>query len=340
MMTFTKKIFGSKFFNETIPRLWYQIVVENRFRISGSFTFSLVIHTFIALGYFSLSVLDRPAEPPIREISFIDLTEVEKPKEITKPEPEIYRKPKVVQAPAKPQEVEEQRLAQSDASKPLTLGNERIFMDTPRKQAPINIAQIEPVNKGIDQPKDIVKISPAIGVKKDNKISKPKALDLGQEKDIIIASTSSSDNALSFGQTDRAQIDLQPGNIINTSVEAVTHDLGKKNPPSKNKESLIKPLETQTVITGVLANRQILKKIIPPFPRWAKKQGVGASISLFFTVMENGAVKENVVIKRTSGSLQWDQMVISALKNWQFVPLADKGIREDQTGVITFQFVL
>jgi TonB family protein len=56
--------------------------------------------------------------------------------------------------------------------------------------------------------------------------------------------------------------------------------------------------------------------------------------------MENGTVKENVIIERTSGSLQWDQMVIAALKNWEFVALPGKGLRQDQTGVITFQFVI
>ena len=108
----------------------------------------------------------------------------------------------------------------------------------------------------------------------------------------------------------------------------------------KKEENLLKPKETQTIITGALANRKVLKRVIPPFPRWAKIQGVGATISLRFTVMENGTVKENVIIERTSGSLQWDQMVISALKKWQFVPLKSGGLRQDQTGVITFQFVI
>ena len=117
-------------------------------------------------------------------------------------------------------------------------------------------------------------------------------------------------------------------------------DFGTAPPEQKKDTPELKPQETQTIITGVLANRKILKKVIPPFPRWAKMQGISATISLNFTVMENGVVKENVIVNRTSGSLQWDKIVIAALKNWQFVPLDNKGIREDQSGVITFQFIL
>ena len=83
-----------------------------------------------------------------------------------------------------------------------------------------------------------------------------------------------------------------------------------------------------------------MDKVIPQFPYWAKNKGVGATISLRFTVMQNGVVKETVIVERTSGSLQWDQMVISALKKWTFVPLKSGGLRQDQTGVITFQFVI
>ena len=56
--------------------------------------------------------------------------------------------------------------------------------------------------------------------------------------------------------------------------------------------------------------------------------------------MENGNVKENVIVERTSGSSDWDQLVIQSLKKWKFIALNNSGIRNDQTGVITFQFVI
>jgi TonB family protein len=325
-------------FMELILYFWIKLITETRYRLSGSVSFSLLVHILLILGYFSISSLDQPAEPPIREISFIDLTEVEK-----KPE-EIIKK-KVSRPPIKPRIVEKQPVKQPDnaqeaSSAPIALGKERIFLDSPRKQAPINIQQLEPITDNVNQMKDMLKVSPAIGVKKDNRTSKPQALDLGKNREMLIASASQTQGAVSFNQTGKPQIDLSAGRVMTEAGEAVVGDFNSTNPEPKKEEPLLKPRETQTIITGALANRKVLKKVIPPFPRWAKIQGVGATISLRFTVMENGTVKENVIIERTSGSLQWDQMVISSLKNWQFVALTKKGIREDQTGVITFQFVL
>lgn len=319
-----------------VIHFWDQLIAETRYRISGSLSFSVIIHFLLLLGYFSLSALDQPAAPPIREISFIDLTEVEnKPEGVIK-QRESEPSPQTRIVRLQPQEKTD--VAKPSSSAPLALGNDKIFLDSPRKQAPINMKQLEPIADNVNQINEVLNVSPAIGIKKDDMTAKPQALDLGNNSEVLIASASQTQSALAFNQTGKSQIDLEPGRIATGSVEAVTGDYSAAPPEPKEKESLLKRRETQTVITGVLANREILKKIIPPFPRWAKMQGVGATISLRFTVMENGSVKENVIIERTSGSLQWDQMVIAALKNWQFVALPQKGIREDQTGVITFKF--
>ena len=110
--------------------------------------------------------------------------------------------------------------------------------------------------------------------------------------------------------------------------------------PTAREKSFDLLKQTQTFISGQLANRQIISKKVPAFPVWAQHQGVGATISLRFTVMENGKVKENIIVERTSGSREWDRMVIEALRTWQFVALGNLDKRFDQTGVITFQFVI
>lgn len=336
MPTNTKRTYRNNALKAFILRFWYQLIAEARFRISGSLSFSIIIHIVFFIGYFSLSALDQPPEPPIREISFIDLTEVEKKPEevIKKKQPQSPPKPRI----AKTKPPEQSNNVKSASAAPLALGNDKIFLDSPRKQVPISVDQFEPAADNVNQIKGVLRVSPAIGIKKDDSISKPQALDLGHTSDVLIASASQTQGALAFDPAAKPQIDITPDRISSGSVEAVTGDNNSVSPQPKEKESLLKPRGTQTVITGILANREILKKVIPPFPRWAKMQGVGASISLRFTVMENGSVKENVIIERTSGSLQWDQMVIASLKNWQFVALPQKGVREDQTGVITFKF--
>jgi len=332
------KTYDRSSFVELILHFWVSLITETRYRISSSVSFSIVIHVLVLLGYFSLSALDRFVEPPIREISFIDLTEVER-------EPENIIKKKSAPPPLKSrigetQPEEQPEIATSGSPAPITLGSDRIFLDSRRKQAPINMNQLESVNNKINQTKDLLKVSPAIGVKRDENVTKPQALDLGNNREMLIASTQQTSGAFPIGQAGKPQIDLSPGQTVTGSVESMTTNFGTALPEQKKDAPELKPRETQTVITGVLASRKILKKVIPPFPRWAKMQGISATISLHFTVMENGLVKENVIVNRTSGSLQWDKTVIAALKNWQFVPLDKKGIREDQSGVITFQFIL
>ena len=157
---------------------------------------------------------------------------------------------------------------------------------------------------------------------------------------MLIPASSGPSQAVTFGKSGKPQIDLNPSSKGAVSTGAVSNNFAPSKPKPEKTKPELKPKETQTIITGALANREILEKVIPQFPYWARTKGVGATISLRFTVMENGIVKETVIVERTSGSLQWDQMVISALKQWKFVPLKSGGLRQDQSGVITFQFVI
>ena len=57
--------------------------MEAQYRLSGSVSLSVIIHIFLLLGYLGLGALDQPSEPPIREITFIDMNEVEEEPEET-----------------------------------------------------------------------------------------------------------------------------------------------------------------------------------------------------------------------------------------------------------------
>jgi TonB family protein len=321
-----------------------KMVIEARYRISGSFTFSLVIHILLTFAYFGLLELDQPVEPPIREITFVDMTEPPPPP----PEESIKRKqhriqPQVFPTQPPPTSDVQNQVPPPATSSPLVLGNDRLFLDSPRKQAPINVHQVEPVGDNVAQTGDMIKISQAIGIKNDDQISKP-SISLADNNNVRLTSPSSSQGAVSFSQSSQPQIDLKTSGISGpiTATTPSSGDIGQASPPpeKQDKPVLAPPRETQTTITGELANRKIVKKVIPPFPKWAKRQGVGASIALQFTVMENGVVKENVIVVRTSGSREWDALVIEALKSWEFAALENIGRRQDQTGVITFQFVI
>ena len=66
-----------------ISSTWDKLVMEAQYRLSGSVSFSVIIHIFLLLGYLGLGALDQPSEPPIREITFIDMNEVEEEPEET-----------------------------------------------------------------------------------------------------------------------------------------------------------------------------------------------------------------------------------------------------------------
>jgi TonB family protein len=321
-----------------VAQLWKNLVLEAQYRLSSSISFSAIVHVFLILGYLGLGALDQPSEPPIREITFIDMNEIkEEPEEvITKKEP-----PRIIPKrvpPPQPQDEPEQSTVTTQQNRSIALGKDRIFLDRPRKQAPISVKEYEPVAGNVNQPKDVLSVSPAIGIKKDERTSKPSALDMGKDDDMLLASAGAS-GAVSFDHSSKSQIDLDASQAA-IATGPVSSDIAPAKPKPMKADPDLKPKKTQTIITGVLANRKIIDKVIPQFPYWAKSKGVGATISLRFTVMQNGVVKETVIVERTSGSLQWDQMVISALKKWQFAPLTSGGLRQDQTGVITFQFVI
>lgn len=320
---------------------WKNLVLKTRYRLTSSVTISLLTHFIVIMIYMGIGSIDNTTESPIREIRFVDLNEIEeKPAEnVVKKQPApIIPTPPLENLPPEPPTAE---LSQQSPSPSINLGNDRIFLDAPRTQAPINLKQYEPVASNISQPGDAIKLSPAIGIKEDSRVSKPAALDLGSQPGMLATSAGQSSQALSFNPNSKPQIDLNANRNVSSVGTASNFSAPQATRPEPRKEEPeIKPKETQTIITGALANRGIEKKVIPPFPEWAKRQGVGATISLRFTVMENGVVKETVIVERTSGSVEWDQMVIAALKNWKFVPLPLSGMRLDQSGVITFQFVI
>jgi len=93
-------------------------------------------------------------------------------------------------------------------------------------------------------------------------------------------------------------------------------------------------------LKGPLSNRDILRQVIPPYPDWAKKKGIFASVSLYFFVLHSGIVKDNVVIQTTSGYPKLDKLSIDSLMKWRFAPLPRKDYGKEQWGIITFRFKL
>ncbi|MBI3566369.1 MAG: TonB family protein, partial [Elusimicrobia bacterium] len=91
-------------------------------------------------------------------------------------------------------------------------------------------------------------------------------------------------------------------------------------------------------IEGPLADRRVEAYSVPPFPDWAKNQGIlEADVSIRFTVDEDGAVMPGMRVEKSSGYGRIDKLAMESLKSWRFASKAGAGV---QWGVITFRFIL
>jgi TonB family protein len=92
-------------------------------------------------------------------------------------------------------------------------------------------------------------------------------------------------------------------------------------------------------LVGPVADRPLVSYNKPIYPEWAKKDGVEATVNLYFIVLPSGKVKENILIQKTSGFADFDKSAIEALRTWEFEPLKG-GETGEQWGSITFNFRL
>ena len=92
-------------------------------------------------------------------------------------------------------------------------------------------------------------------------------------------------------------------------------------------------------IAGPLAGRKILSMVLPVYPEWAKAKGIEADVLIRFFVGPEGRVQERMLIERTSGYKELDDICMEALQKIVFVPLP-AGSKEEQWGIITFRFRL
>ncbi|MHA2052267.1 MAG: energy transducer TonB family protein [Candidatus Hodarchaeales archaeon] len=306
-------------------------------RLSGCVSISFLIHIVLIVGYFGLAELETPVEPPIKEISFIDLSEEQIELAETKELKKLYPVKKNHVVIEEPELIVNSNVAKTNNN--ISLGRDRLFLDSERKQVPIKVDRLEPVAEKLRTPVDLLKLSIAKGIGKDNRVARSSQIDLTEGKKLNVASNREKSGITTIVSQNDPEIKFS-GQILQQPTTNQVISLKSTVPQIDLDNTNMKPKSTQTYITGPLANRTIIEKTIPGFPLWAKMQGVGASVSLKFTVMENGTVKENIIIERTSGSSEWDRLVVQSLKKWKFAALSKSDIRHDQTGVITFQFVI
>ncbi|MEE9271272.1 MAG: TonB family protein [Candidatus Krumholzibacteria bacterium] len=92
-------------------------------------------------------------------------------------------------------------------------------------------------------------------------------------------------------------------------------------------------------MTGPVADRPIISYNTPVYPEWAKSEGVQASVMIYFVVLPDGHVKENVMVQKTSGFTDFDDNAVNAILAWRFAPLKGS-VTGEQWGTIMFHYRL
>lgn len=86
------------------------------------------------------------------------------------------------------------------------------------------------------------------------------------------------------------------------------------------------------------AGRRIKYQEPLEYPDWAKEQGIDAKVTLQFKVLSSGSVDTQIIVKRTAGWRQLDELAIKSLRNFQFEPLPPAAPQVPQWGELTFHF--
>ena len=122
-------------------------------------------------------------------------------------------------------------------------------------------------------------------------------------------------------------------------IAAAIGEAPRKEKAAERRQSVASRELAGATLLGPVADRKLLRYSTPAYPEWAKREGVEGSVRLYFLVSEEGQVRENIVVEKTSGYPDFDSNAVTALSGWLFEPLPGNQVG-DQWGQITFKFRL
>jgi len=136
------------------------------------------------------------------------------------------------------------------------------------------------------------------------------------------------------------QLKRSPVNVQKASISMATiPDIEVKPAMMKETDSTAQRDIAGALLTGPVADRPLLNLRKPDYPEWAKDEGVEGSVTIYFVVLPDGRIKENIMLQKTSGFSDFDDNAVNALRQWRFEPLKG-GATGEQWGTITFHYRL
>ncbi|MEN9978840.1 MAG: energy transducer TonB [candidate division WOR-3 bacterium] len=114
------------------------------------------------------------------------------------------------------------------------------------------------------------------------------------------------------------------------------------SPPEQVQSTVQVPVSrgTSFQIAGPISQREIIRKVKPKYPKWALDQHISGTVTVRIWVLPNGQVKGIPQVLSSSGYPELDQVVVDAVRCWEFAPLGTGVKSEEQWGDITFVFQL
>jgi TonB family protein len=91
-------------------------------------------------------------------------------------------------------------------------------------------------------------------------------------------------------------------------------------------------------LDGPAGNRRLMGRRVPGCPDWVSERGLDLTVQIKFQVLDDGSVKNGVVIKKTTGFPELDRDAVDALKRWRFEAVAPRAGSPLTWGVVTFRF--
>ena len=281
---------------------------------------SAAVHAAIILWMILYRTVSPPP-PAITEISWIEPAPVQVSKPVAAARPKVEKRREEIPAPRQKQEHFVRKTSSSDfAPQPQT---DRTADDRLRRKL------------SSMQDKALKKNTTIAGIADARNITRPR----------LASAPSSSSNNQSV-QLDRKVRSSAPA-VLNRSQPVRKSSMNITQVPEKKvtrakieeSESTAKRILDGARLTGPVADRNLITHRMPQYPEWAKRDGVEASVSLYFIVLPSGEVKENILVQKTSGFGDFDDRAVAALRQWKFEPLSG-GKTGEQWGSITFNFRL
>ena len=135
------------------------------------------------------------------------------------------------------------------------------------------------------------------------------------------------------------RLEGQPNGRPTMAAAVVTVPTSTTPAPATNPGGSARNLAGANLV-GPVADRAVVHYRVPDYPDWAKRDGVEGSVMLYFFVLPDGRVKENVLVERTSGFSDFDERAVEALLQWKFASLPATPSSNEQWGRITFNYRL